>query len=123
MTMQRETQQLLRLFVGEDARWQHQPLHEALLELLRDQGCQGATVVKAVAGFGHHRQIHSDQLLRLSAQRPLIVEVVDRASRIEALLPLLAPMLTEGLALVVPVEVIRFVAPRAPADGRESTGG
>ncbi|HET9925578.1 MAG TPA: DUF190 domain-containing protein, partial [Methylomirabilota bacterium] len=43
---------LMRIFIGESDRWQHRPLHAALVELFRREGLAGATVLRAVAGFG-----------------------------------------------------------------------
>ncbi|MBN2645682.1 MAG: DUF190 domain-containing protein [Desulfuromonadaceae bacterium] len=106
--MLREKQQLLRIFIGEDERWGKQPLYEALLEKLCERGCRGATVVKAVSGFGPHRQIHRDDLLRLSAHRPLIVEVVDSAEIIDQVIDLIQPMIPAGMATLADVDTLIF---------------
>ena len=78
---------LMRIFIGEGDRWQHQPLHVALVELLRREGFAGATVLKGTMGFGAHSVTHSDRLLRLSADLPVVVEVIERREKIEATLP------------------------------------
>ena len=43
---------LMRIFVGENDRYQKRPLYEALVELFCDQGLAGATVIKGAMGYG-----------------------------------------------------------------------
>ena len=70
-------QVLMRIFIGEGDRYEHKPLYEALVELLRHEGFAGATVLRGVCGFGANRVYHTQKLLDLSADLPLVVEVVD----------------------------------------------
>ena len=70
---------LMRIFLGESDRcrsgpYRGRPLHEALLLTLRDRGCAGATVVRAVAGFVARAVLHTGKVLRLSSDLPIIVE-------------------------------------------------
>ncbi len=68
---------LMRIFIGEGDKFGGRPLHEALVELLRKDGFHGATVLRGVAGFGAHSVYHTEKILRLSHDLPIIVEVVD----------------------------------------------
>lgn len=99
---------LMRVFIGEGDRWQHQPLFEALVELFRREGFAGATVLKGAMGFGAHSVTHSDRLLRLSGDLPVVVEVVERSEKIEAILPRLDAMLTGGMITLEKARVIRY---------------
>lgn len=101
-------QTLMRIFIGENDRFGHRPLYEALLELLRSDGFAGATVLKGAAGFGAHSVVHSDKLLRLSNDLPLVVEVVDSREKIDAVLPRLDEMLKGGLVTLEKAHVIRY---------------
>lgn len=101
---------LLRIFVGESDRWHHQPLYEALVECFRREGFAGATVLKGAMGFGARSITHSDRLLRLSGDLPVVVEVVERAEKIEALLPQLDSMLGGGMVTLEKVRVLRYGA-------------
>ena len=74
-------QTLMRIFIGESDRHQNKPLYKVLLELFRQEGFAGATVLRGVAGFGAHSVLHTDQLLRLSQGLPLVIEVVDTEKR------------------------------------------
>jgi PII-like signaling protein len=105
-------QVLVRIFMGESDQWRHQPLHVALLERLRREGFSGATVVRAVAGFGAHSLVHTANILRLSQDLPMIVEVVDTEEHIERLRPILDEMVTEGLVTMEKVTVLRYRSDR-----------
>jgi PII-like signaling protein len=102
-------QQLVRIFIGESDRWHHRPLHMVLLERLRAEGFAGATVTRAVAGFGARSVIHTAQILRLSEDLPVIVEVVDTAEQVERLKPILDEMVREGLVTIEPVHVLKYL--------------
>ena len=77
-------QVLMRIFIGESDRWEHRPLHAALLELFRSRGLAGATILRGVAGFGPNSVVHTASILRLSAGLPLVIEVVDKPRRAES---------------------------------------
>lgn len=99
---------LMRIFVGENDRFDKKPLYEALVELFHAEGVAGATVVKGAMGYGGHSEVHSDRFLRLSSELPVIVEAVDSEGRINAVLPLIEEMLQGGLVTLEPVRVIKF---------------
>lgn len=101
-------QTLMRIFIGENDRWEHHPLYEALVELFRREGFAGATVLKGAMGFGAHSITHTDKLLRLSNDLPVVVEVIESQKRIEALLPRLERMLQGGLITLEKARVLRF---------------
>ena len=68
---------LLRIFIGESDRWQHQPLYEAIVLKARELHLAGATVLRGPMGFGKSSQLHTAKLLRLSMDLPLVIEIVD----------------------------------------------
>jgi PII-like signaling protein len=98
---------LMRIFVGENDRWEHQPLFEALVELFRAEGFSGATVVKGVMGFGRQGAVHTDRILRLAADLPVIVEIIDSQEKFNAILPRLGEMLQGGLVTMEKARVMR----------------
>ncbi|WP_428559813.1 MAG: DUF190 domain-containing protein [Solidesulfovibrio sp. DCME] len=89
--------ELLRVYCGESDRTDGRPVHEALVELARKHGAAGATVFRGVLGFGAGSLVHTAKLLRLSEDLPLVVEIVDRPERIEALLPRIEAATKGGL--------------------------
>jgi hypothetical protein len=102
--------QLLRIFIGESDRWHGIPLHEAIVRRAREEGLAGATVLRGMEGFGAHSRIHTTKILRLSADLPIVVEIADRAERIEAFLPLLDEMVQEGMMTLEKVHIIAYRA-------------
>lgn len=69
--------QLLRIYIGESDRWHGKPLYQAVVEHLRSEGIAGATVLRAIEGFGARSHLHTSRILRLSEDLPLVIEVVD----------------------------------------------
>ena len=104
----------LAIHIGEDDIWHGKPLYEAILELLRAEGCAGATVTRGIAGFGKSSRIHTTHLLRFSQDLPVVVELVDHAERIEAVLDKLEEMVGGGLITVSDVRVIKYSHGEAP---------
>jgi uncharacterized protein len=100
--------QLLRIFIGESDHWHGAPLHEAIVRRARELGLAGATVLRGLAGFGAHSRLHTTKVLRLSEDLPIVVEIVDRAERIEELLPYLDEMVGEGMITQERVHIIAY---------------
>src|ERR1700722_2991217 len=99
---------LMRIHIGESDRWHHKPLYEAIVELLRAEKLSGATVLRGVGGFGSSSIYHTDKILRLSQDLPIVIEVVDNAGRIEKMLPELDQMIGGGLVTLEKVRVILY---------------
>jgi PII-like signaling protein len=100
--------QLLRIFIGESDRWEGKPLYEAIVLEARRQGLAGATVLRGMEGFGASSRIHTTRILRLSEDLPIVIEIVDHADKIAAILPVLDRMVTEGLMTLERVQVIAY---------------
>lgn len=109
-----EAGQLLRIFVGESDKHEGKPLYEWLLLEARAQGLAGATVIRAIAGFGAHSRLHTAKILRLSEDLPIVIEIVDTPEKIEAFLPTIDAAVTEGLATVEQVRIRMYRSGRAP---------
>ena len=99
---------LLRIFVGESDKQGHIPLYEMIVLKAREAGLAGATVIRGVMGFGRHSVMHTAKILRLSEDLPMIVEIVDSLEKIEAFLPALKTMVTDGLVTLEKVKVIHY---------------
>ena len=105
-------QVLLRIFIGESDKYKHIPLYEALVELFRKEGFAGATVLRGIAGFGAHSMYHTDRLLRLSTDLPIVIEVVDHRARVEDVLPRVEDMMDGGMITMERVHVWRYAKKR-----------
>jgi uncharacterized protein len=99
---------LMRLHIGESDRWHGKPLYEAIVELLRREKLSGATVLRGVGGFGSSSVYHTDKVLRLSQDLPIVIEVVEATERIEQILPELDKMIGGGLVTLEKVRVILY---------------
>jgi hypothetical protein len=100
--------QLLRIFIGEADRFEGKPLYEAIVHLARQKGMAGATVIRGLMGFGAHSRMHTAKILRLSEDLPMVIEIVDKPDRIEALLSELDTMIKEGLVTLEKVNVFAY---------------
>lgn len=101
---------LMRIHIGESDKWHSKPLHEAIVEMLRKEGFSGATVLRGVGGYGGSSVYHTDKLLRLSQDLPVILEVIETQERIEQILPRLDEMVDGGLISLEKVRVILYRA-------------
>lgn len=111
---------LMRIFIGESDRFGGKPLYQALLELFRERGLAGATVVRAVAGFGSSSTVHTEAILRLSLDLPIIVEVVETEERLRAVLPDLDRMIQGGLITLERARVILYRPANVPPSEAEA---
>lgn len=99
---------LLRIFIGESDRFEGKPLYEAIVYLARKKGLAGATVLKGIEGFGAHSRMHTQKLLRLSQDLPIVVEIVDDKEKIDSFLPLLDEMIKEGLVTLEKANIVLY---------------
>ena len=104
---------LVRIFLGESDQFHQTPLPRALLERLRREGFDGATVIHGVAGFGASSVIHTASLVELSSNLPVLIEVIDDQQHVDKLLPILDEMVSGGaLVTVERVRVVKYAASR-----------
>jgi PII-like signaling protein len=106
---------LLRVFIGESDVFEHKPLYEAIVRKVRDLGLAGATVLRGVEGFGARSVVHKAQLLEMSTDLPLVIEVVDTEEKIKLLLPYLETMVAEGMVTMEYVIILLYRHDRAAA--------
>jgi PII-like signaling protein len=99
---------LMRIHIGERDRYRGRPLYQAIVELLREKHYAGATVLRAIMGFGSNSKIRSDRVEALSLDLPVIVECIDTEEKIEAILPTLDEMIGGGLITLERARVIMY---------------
>jgi uncharacterized protein len=99
---------LMRIHIGERDKFQGKPLYAAIVELLRGRGYAGATVLRAIMGFGASSTLHTDRIEVLSLDLPVIVECVETAERIDAILPEIDEMIGGGLITLERAKVIIY---------------
>jgi PII-like signaling protein len=99
---------LMRIFIGENDKWNGKPLHQALIESMRANDIAGVTVYQGILGYGANRRIHKDTALHLSHDRPVMLSVVDTEERLRAFLPVLDDMVQQGLVVFSDVDIIKY---------------
>jgi uncharacterized protein len=99
---------LLRIFIGENDSHDGGPLYEAIVLKARELQLAGATVLRGPMGFGRSSRLHTAKILRLSADLPLVIDIVDSEEKINAFLPVLEGMMGSGLVTLEKVRVLQY---------------
>jgi hypothetical protein len=104
---------LLRIFIGESDQepGRDRPLFEAIVRRAREAHLAGATVLRGPMGFGRHSRMHTSKLLELSTDLPILIEIVDAEEKVEAFLPTVDELVTEGLVTLEAVRIVRYLSP------------
>jgi uncharacterized protein len=101
---------LLRIFIGENDRYEGHMLYEWLVLKAKETGLAGATVLRGMMGFGGHSRLHTFKIERLSVDLPIVVEFVDTEERLEQFLTIIDSAISEGLATMEKAHV-KFYRP------------
>jgi PII-like signaling protein len=99
---------LLRIFIGENDKHEHQPLYEAIVLKAREMHLAGATVLRGPIGYGRSSRLHTTKILRLSEDLPMVIEIVDAEDKINAFLGVLDTMMGGGLVTLEKVQVLQY---------------
>jgi PII-like signaling protein len=103
----------LSIFIGGEDMWHHKPLFHEIVKRAREAGLAGASVLRGIEGYGASSRIHTDRILDLAENLPVVVLIVDTEERIRAFLPELDELVAEGMVVLDEVEAIRYVAKEA----------
>jgi len=96
---------LLRIHIGENNRHEGIPLYEWIVREARKRGLAGATVFRALEGFGAHSRLHTTRVLRLSSNLPIVIEIIDTAKKIDEFMPVVDAVIEEGLRTIEKVDI------------------
>ncbi len=99
---------LLRIYVGENDRWKGKPLYKAIVELVKEKGLAGATVLRGLMGFGKVSILRTPSILRLSTDLPVVIEIVDEREKIDKIKPMILEMVERGLVIEQDVRVLLY---------------
>src|SRR5271156_2110674 len=110
---------LMRIYIGENDKWNGKPLYEAIVGGLRAHDIAGVTVYRGILGYGANRRIHKDAALSLSHDRPILLSIVDVEEKLRAFLPVLDQMLQQGLVVLSDVDVIKYTHDYKDAERRQ----
>lgn len=104
----------LTILVDDTDTWHHRPLYTEIVHRAHAAGLAGASVFHGLEGFGTTSIVHTTRLLSMADDLPVAIMIVDTEERIRAFLPQLDDLLlTEGLAVLDEVEVVRHRGGRA----------
>ena len=98
----------LRIYIGEADSWEGKSLYKALVLKAKELDLAGATVFQGCMGYGANSRIHTASLIDLSADLPIMIEIIDSADYIEKFLPYLDKMVKEGMVTVDDIQVIKY---------------
>jgi CBS-domain-containing membrane protein len=98
----------LTIYVGESDKWHGKSLYVAIIQYLREQGCAGATVTRAIAGYGASAKLHTSERFQWFSDAPVIIQVIDQPNRLRRFLPHLQEMIGGGLMTLHEVEVLKY---------------
>jgi len=96
---------LLRIYVAESVRIREKPAYKYLVDYFKERKFPGCTVFRGMAGFGEDLRIRSVDVLNLSLDLPVIIDVVDTEEKIYSVLPEVEAMVEHGLVTVQRVQM------------------
>lgn len=99
---------LLRIYTEEGRRDGAHPLYQSLVLKARAAGLAGATVLRGPMGFGESNRLHNANILDLSANLPLVIEIVDAEDKLRAFVAGLDGLRDIGLVTMEKVEVLHY---------------
>ncbi|HXX57377.1 MAG TPA: DUF190 domain-containing protein [Thermodesulfovibrionales bacterium] len=99
---------MLRIIISEDDKWEGEPLYEAIIKRLIMTDIAGATVYKAIAGYGPHKRYHKKRTLAAHGELPILITVMDTEEKIGKVIPILDEMVGEGIVVLSDVNVIKY---------------
>ncbi len=113
---------MMRIYIGEDDKWNEKPLYEAIVNGLRAHDIAGVTVYRGILGYGANRRIHKDAKLSLSHDRPILLSVVDTEEKLQRFMPILDDMVQQGLVVLSNVDIIKYTHNYRKAERRQEIG-
>jgi PII-like signaling protein len=101
---------MLRVHIGEDDKWEGEPLYEAIVKRAAQLDLAGATVYRGMLGYGAHRRIHRHKTITLSSDDPIMIAIVDEEEKINTMLAALETMVSGGCLIAISdVTVVKYV--------------
>ena len=98
----------VRVYTDERAKDDGGPLYQGVVERARRAGIAGATVLRAVVGYGESGDVQRASILDLSGNLPLVVELVDEEAKLRAFIARLEGLTDIGLVTLEGVEVLHY---------------
>jgi len=101
---------MLRVHIGENDKWEGEPLYEAIVKRAAQLDIAGATVYRGILGYGAHKRIHRHKTVALSSDDPIMISMVDEEEKINQMIAALDTMVSGGCLIAISdVTVVRYV--------------
>ena len=101
---------MLRVYIGENDKWEGEPLYEAIVKRAAQLDIAGATVYRGIMGYGAHKRVHRHKTLTLSSDDPIMITMVDEEEKVNQMLTALETMISGGCMIALSdVTVVRYV--------------
>jgi uncharacterized protein len=115
------TARRLTILVDEGDKAPHgmKPLYTEIVHRAHEAGLAGASVFHGIEGYGASKQVHVNKILSLSANLPVAIVIVDVPERIDAFLPVVKALVTDGLVTVEDLRAIHRGRPRGASSPEE----
>lgn len=100
---------ILRVYIGEHDKKGGLLLYEAIVAEAKERGLAGATVLRGIIGYGDNSEVHTTKILRMAENLPVVIEILDKADKIDEFIPVVDEMIAnEGLLTVEKVTIIGY---------------
>ena len=101
---------MLRVHIGEDDRWEGEPLYQAIVKRAAQLDIAGATVYRGIEGYGAQRRIHRHKTITFSSDDPIMIAMIDSEEKINSMLGALETMVSGGCLIAISdVTVVKYV--------------
>ena len=101
---------MLRVHIGEDDKWEGEPLYEAIVKRAAQLDIAGATVYRGILGYGAHKRLHRHKTMAFSSDDPIMISMVDEEEKIDRMIAALDSMVSGGCLIAISdVTVVRYV--------------
>jgi PII-like signaling protein len=113
-----ENAHMLKIYVGEELYKGNSAVYEQIIYSARVWGLSGVTITKSDLGFGDAEIRPDDKAhkLRISAQKPVVIEIVDTEEKLMEFVPNLKDMLGEnGLITITPTRILHYGSAKSSA--------
>ncbi|HTU46875.1 MAG TPA: DUF190 domain-containing protein [Bryobacteraceae bacterium] len=111
---------LVRIYLSESDKYKDEPLYEAIVKRLRMMGFSGATVYRAILGYGVKRHTHKGSRFHVSHDLPIMVSIIENPEKVSELIQVVASIMTDGLIVTSDVELQQIVH-EIPTTGEEAS--
>jgi hypothetical protein len=101
---------LMRIYTDEAARAGRKSLFEAIVCKARDEGIAGATVLRGPMGFGHNGTIQNASIVNLSANLPVVIEIIDEEEKLRNFFHSLETLDDIGLVTLEKLDILHHQA-------------